>query len=451
MRRSLLALCAALSLLACTLSAPSQMALLNSQLPTATPTPVYTPTPPRVGYAPPRDPSLHALRAQVQNDRLMHTLSHLVGFGTRHVLSPVDRADRGIGAARDWLFGAFERVRTAHPHKIIQVWTQPFVFAWQGRQIRAENVVAVLQGSMAGAGVYVIGAHYDSIGAPPTDGDAYAPGANDNASGVAALLEIMHIMAGQPHRATLIFVAFSAEETGRQGSLAFVEDYLRAYVPHEVMRGMLNLDMLGSPRDANGRLDAQTLRLFSAPPNDSPSRQLARQVAFAISAYSDEISPVLQSSEDRLGRWGDQMSFSAAGYAAVRLIQSLEDHTRQHNARDTLDGIDLDYLMRATRAALTAVAVLSGGLPPPDPRGVAVQRLPSGYQLTWAGVPEARGYLIALRQTASLAYDLVLSVEAPSLAWDQFARYETLALASVDANGRFGGFSPELRLRDLLR
>lgn len=109
----------------------------------------------------------------------MHTLSHLVGFGTRHVLSPVDRPDRGHRRARDWLFSAFERVRTAHPHKIIQVWTQPFVFAWQGRQIRAENVVAVLQGSMAGAGVYVIGAHYDSIGAPPTDGDAYAPGAND--------------------------------------------------------------------------------------------------------------------------------------------------------------------------------------------------------------------------------------------------------------------------------
>jgi hypothetical protein len=451
MRRLLIAVFSALSLLACTLTASNMPTLLNVQLPTATPTPLRTLSAPNLRYDLPRDPSVQALRAEVQNDRLMHTLSRLVSFGTRHVLSPVDRPDRGIGAARDWLFQAFERVRMAHSRKSIQVWTQPFVFTWQGRQIRAENVVAVLQGSMAGAGVYVIGAHYDSIGTPPSDGDAYAPGANDNGSGVAALLEIMHIMAGQPHRATLIFVAFAAEETGRQGSLAFVEHYLQWHVPPSALRGMLNLDMLGSVRDANGRADWRTLRLFSAEPNDSPSRQLARQVALAISAYTDEVLPVLQSSEDRVGRWGDQMSFSAAGYAAVRLIQSLEDHTRQHNARDTLDGIDLDYLMRTTRAALTAVAVLSGGLPPPDPSGVALNRLPSGYQLTWTAVPEASAYLIALRRAASLSYDIVLNVSAAPLVWDQFTRYETLAIAAVDADGRFGGFSPELRIRDLLR
>ncbi|RMF49216.1 MAG: M20/M25/M40 family metallo-hydrolase [Chloroflexota bacterium] len=451
MRRVLSALCAALSLLACALFAPNEPTLLSLQLPTATPTLPHTPTAPAVSYQVPRDPSVQALRAEVQSDRLMHTLSHLVSFRTRHVLSRVDRADRGIGAARDWLFRAFERVRTAHPHKAIQVWTQPFVFSWQGRAIKAENVVAVLQGDMAGAGIYVIGAHYDSIGTPPTDGDADAPGANDNGSGVAALLEILHIMAGQPHRATLIFVAFAAEETGRQGSQAFVEQYLRAHVPPSALRGMLNLDMLGSMRDANGRVDPRTLRLFSAPPNDSPSRQLARQAALAISTYTDEVLPVLQSSEDRIGRWGDQMSFSEAGYAAVRFTQGLEDHRRHHNAHDTLDGIDLGYLMRTTRAALTAVAALSGGLPPPDQDSIALRRLHSGYQLTWAAVPEAHAYLIALRHRASLAYDAVLQVSQTALAWDQFMRYETLAIAAVDANGRFGGFSPELHVRELLR
>ncbi|MDW8298011.1 MAG: M20/M25/M40 family metallo-hydrolase [Anaerolineae bacterium] len=451
MRRLLSVLCAALCLFACTFSAQSELALLNAQPPTATPTPLHTPTPPSVRYAPPLDPSVYALRAQVQSDRLMHTLSHLVSFGTRHVLSAADHPERGISAARNWLVRAFERVRAAHPHKPIQIWTQPFAFTWQGRQVHAENVVAVLQGSMAGAGAYVIGAHYDSIGSPPNDENAYAPGANDNGSGVAALLEIMRIMADQPHRATLIFVAFAAEETGRQGSIAFVENYLKAHLPHGVMRGMINLDMLGNTRDANGRVDSRTVRLFSAPPNDSPSRQLARQIAFAISTYTDEVSPVLQSSEDRMGRWGDQMSFSAAGYPAVRLIQSLEDHTRQHNGRDTLDAIDLDYLMRTTRAALTAVAVLGGGLPPPLPESIALSRLPDGYRLTWASIPTASGYLIALRRTASLGYDLVVSVDAPQLAWDQFTRYETLAIAAVDAAGRFGSFSPEVRVRDLLR
>ncbi len=258
-------------------------------------------------------------------------------------------------------------------------------------------------------------------------------------------------MAGQPQRATLIFVAFTAEETGRQGSLAFVENYLQAHTPPIALRGMLNLDMLGSMRDANGRTDSRTLRLFSAAPNDSPSRQLARQVALAISTYTDEVLPVLQSSEDRVGRWGDQMSFSAAGYPAVRLIQSLEDHTRQHNGRDSLEAIDLDYLIRTTRAALTAVAVLSGGLAPPAAESLRLTAIPNGHQLVWASVPHAAAYVVALRQTASLGYDILLTVNSALLAWDQFMRYEAISIAAVDANGRFGGFLPEVKVRDLLR
>ncbi|MCE7948246.1 MAG: M20/M25/M40 family metallo-hydrolase [Chloroflexi bacterium CFX4] len=452
LRRATFCTFAILSLLACALTTPEQPSMLNLQLPTPTLAPLATPTPQSdVQVGRPLDRQVWILRDEVQNDRLMHSLSRLVGFGTRHVLSPVDRANYGIGAARDWLFQAFEAIRAAHPSKPIQVWTQPVWYTWQGQHVRSENVIAVLQGSDVGAGVYVVGAHYDSIGAPPTDGNAYAPGANDNGSGVAALLEIAQIMAGQPQRATLIFVAFTAEETGRQGSLAFVENYLQAHMPPIALRGMLNLDMLGSMRDANGRTDSRTLRLFSAAPNDSPSRQLARQVALAISTYTDEVLPVLQSSEDRIGRWGDQMSFSAAGYPAVRLIQSLEDHTRQHNGRDSLEAIDLDYLMRTTRAALTAVAVLSGGLAPPAAESLRLTAIPNGHQLVWAGVPQAVAYVVALRQTASLGYDMLLTVNSALLTWDQFMRYEAISIAAVDANGRFGGFSPEVKVRDLLR
>lgn len=455
MNRLCRAVCCALatiSLFACALTTTEQPNMLNLQLPTPTLAPPATPTPQSdVQVGRPLDRQVWALRDEVQNDRLMHSLSRLVGFGTRHVLSPVDRANYGIGAARDWLFQAFEAIRVAHPNKPIQVWTQPVWYTWQGQQVRAENVIAVLQGSDVGAGVYVVGAHYDSISTPPTDGNAYAPGANDNASGVAALLEIAQIMAGQPQRATLIFVAFTAEETGRQGSLAFVENYLQAHTPPIAIRGMLNLDMLGSMRDANGRTDSRTLRLFSAAPNDSPSRQLARQVALIISTYTDEVLPVLQSSEDRVGRWGDQMSFSAAGYAAVRLIQSLEDHTRQHNGRDSLDAIALDYLMRTTRVALTVVAVLSGGLAPPAAESLSLTAISNGHQLAWASVPNAAAYVVALRQTASLGYDMLLTVNSALLSWDQFMRYEAISIAAVDANGRFGGFSPEVKVRDLLR
>src|SRR5260221_579562 len=128
------------------------------------------------------------------------------------------------------------------------------------------------------------------------------------------MLEFARILAPHKHRATLIFVAFAAEESGRQGSLAFVQNYLQAQDPPIDVRGMINLDIVGSEVGPNGVVDRRTVRLFSAPPNESVSRQLARRIALIANTYLFDVNVVLQSAEERAGRWGDHQSFSAAGY-----------------------------------------------------------------------------------------------------------------------------------------
>ncbi len=424
--------------------------------PTATMPPNLTPTPP-TGVVPnrPVDPAVGEMLAQVQSDRLMVTVGTLSGMFSRHVLSTKDNPERGIGAARDWLLAQFNRIRTARLARQIEVWTQPVQYTWGGGTVNvtSENVVAVFPGTDVGAGVIVIGAHYDTITTNYSDGKAYAPGANDNASGVAAMLETAEIMAGWPCRATLVFVAFTAEETGRQGSLAFVKNYLQAQNSPIPVRAMLNLDIIGSEMGANGEIDRRTIRLFSAEPNDSPSRQLARQMTLIINTYMDDANPVVQSAEERTGRWGDHQSFSAAGYPAVRLIQSLEDPTRQHSARDTIEGIQPAYLMRTTRAALASVAILAGGPPAPADMSMSLVADETRRQtLVWLPVSGAVGYLVALRQTSSVYYDQVITVQAAhQLTWDGFGRYAAVAVAAFNAEGRMGPFSPERPLANITR
>jgi hypothetical protein len=417
----------------------------------ASPPPPTRDLPTEAASSRPVDPSVRALLDEVQPDRLMLAVHTLAGFGTRHVLSAQNDSLQGIGAARGWLVGQFTALGTTYPTKQIQVWTQPVAYEWQGHSVAVENVVAIFPGTHVGAGVVLVGAHYDSITQDWQNGAAYAPGANDNGSGVAAMLEIAHIVAARSHRATLIFVAFAAEETGKQGSAAFAQRYLKAQGVD--LHAMINLDIVGSEYGPNGELDRRTLRLFSADPNDSPSRQLARQIALVAETYIDDMKLVLQSSEERRGRWGDQQSFSSVGYPAIRLIQGLEDTTRQHSGRDTPDGVQPAYLMRVTRLALASVKILAEGLPPP--RDIAVTMTGNDAQtltLGWSSVPEATGYLIVLRKASSLSYDRVLTVgDVQHLNWPDLTNYHTVALAAVDANGQMGVLSAEYMIADLRR
>jgi hypothetical protein len=304
----------------------------------------------------------------------------------------------------------------------------------------------VQQGTDPNAGVIVIGAHYDSITTNWGSGDVPAPGADDDASGVAALLELARIIgcSEQQPRATIIFVAFSAEEAGRLGSIAFVDTY---EFPNGVMpTAMIDLDIIGSSTGPNGAINDTQIRLFSEGPDSSPSRQLARTLQFINALYPQAIEILLQNAQDRPGRYGDHVSFNQAGCAAVRFIETLEDTNTQHSQLDLSSDIQIPYLTSATQTVLASIVVLAEG--PSTPTNLVLNTSGQTPSLSWNSVPGAVSYVVALRPSGSLSYDEAFEVSAAQVQWAGFTsdRYDGVAVAARDANGLIGPFSSELPL-----
>ena len=211
---------------------------------------------------------------------------------------------------------------------------------------------------------------------------------------------------------------------------------------------MINMDSIGSPRDAQGNVDTGSLRVFSAGPEESPSREAARTVELLALNHVPDLVLTLQDSEDRAGRFSDHISFSEAGYPAFRLIQSLEDVTRQNNDRDTIDIVQADYLTRVTRAVLGIVSALADG--PRPPRNIALREAGDGARtLVWEPVPGASGYVVALRRPGANRYEQFELDGATSITWEGFVpqNFVSLAIAARDSNGLMGPLSEVFLIR----
>lgn len=438
--------------LACNLSS-------DNRPPTVLPRATNTP-PPTIGYAtlpaeelPPQatvmpqqqtDTALLNVINQVAMENLSSHVNTMQNFYTRHVNSAVNDPARGIGAAKNYILDQFYRIRDNSYQTSFVVFTHDFPINWGGTRTTGTNIVGVLGGTETGAGVIVVGAHYDSISAQDFEsGSAYAPGANDNASGVAALIEMARILSRTPHRATIMFVAFGGEEIQRAGSIAFINDYIK---PNNInVNYMLNMDIIGSSTDPNGALDDTHIRLFSAEPNDSSSRVLARMINLIAARYIPDMSVTLEAGADRQGRYSDHISFNDAGFAAVRFIEYLENPNIQHTPQDTWDRMRPGYLTRATQTILACVTVLADG--PRPPSSISIRLNSNGTRtLVWETAPDAVGYLVALRAPGSLAFNQYFPVSSNNSGeWDRFtpAFYESVAVASVDANGLMGPVSFE--------
>lgn len=429
--------------------------------PTLAPRPTFTP-PPTIGYAtlsPEELPQVAStsvasaganaalvnLANQIETDRLMLHVDSLQNFGTRHVNSGYGRSDWGIGAAASYIKAQFEKIQNDTQGRLV-VFEHSFEMEWAGVTSQPYNIAAYLSGTEPGAGTVLIGAHYDSISIDFEDGSAAAPGANDNASGVAALLELARVLSTRNHRASIMFVAFSAEETQRKGSQAFIRDYL---LPRSIdLNVMINLDLMGNPTDGNGAINDTMMRVYSAGPNESVSRQAARTAELIVTEHAPFMTLQLQDREDREGRYGDHMSFSEAGYPAIRFVESIENITRQHNDRDTIDGVQGAYLTRTTQTVLTVVTSLADGLQPP--RNIALRDVGNGTRtLVWEPIPGALSYVVALRWPNALRYEQRFEINDTSVTWDGFVpeRFVGLAIASKDANGLMGPLSPEFLIR----
>ena len=396
-----------------------------------------------IGATPPAptDVEIYRILDQVESDRLMTHIRTLQDFSTRHVNSTQISNSQGIGAARAYITGQFETYRQASGGHLY-TFDLPFESVTPDGERRSQfNIVAVIQGTEVGAGTILVGAHYDSIGRPLDSIDVYAPGANDNGSGVAAVLELARIMSQTRYKATIMFVLFSAEEVGRQGSKAFAS-WIRE--DQTDLIGMINVDTIGNVHDRNGLVNDHELRVFSAGPNESSaSRRLARTANFIGFNYGVNLDLIVQDAIDRENRYGDHFSFSELDYPAIRLINAHEEKLNG-DPTDTIEYIEAGYLGDATKAILAVLTSLADG--PRPPTNIVLRTGDGEPELVWEPVAEATGYIIALRRPGGLFYERQIVHSETSLVWDGFTDFSGIAIAAKDAQGLTGPLSQEIAL-----
>lgn len=383
------------------------------------------------------DGELLNLVNQVSQQQLTGYVQTLENFYTRNTFSAVDREGEGIGAARRWIFNEFIRVGNGR----LQVELDEFPVVLNGVTYNQQNIVAVLPGTGPHPGVLVISAHYDSRPLNPNDGVSHAPGANDNGSGVALLLELARILSIRTWNQTILFVATSGEEQARYGSVHFVSEQL---LNGRQIDADINVDIVG------GRAGIpQSLRAFAPGPSSSQHRQFVRYMEMIDSLYVPQFPLIWIDARDRDGRWGDQMSFQDAGIAAVRLVESEEDRDHQHNGSDTWDKIDFNYLRQVTQVVAAVAGNIAAAPPPPPAPNVSPAAEGGTYLITWAPDRIAAGYAIAFRPLDSDVMPPLRFVnrqQAGNIALSGFDPAVTYAvsMASVDENGRISLFSPEV-------
>ncbi|HLG59018.1 MAG TPA: M20/M25/M40 family metallo-hydrolase [Vicinamibacterales bacterium] len=372
---------------------------------------------------PDADPRVEALVASVSEERLAKIVETLAGFRTRNTLSDTTSPTRGIGAARQWIFN---ELSASSPK--LQVSFETFHLAQQGRitrPVELRNVIAVLPGRSPRR-IYIT-AHYDTVNigsggqigantrAPGTttppdvqlradqDYNVDAPGANDNGSGSALTIELARVFAasGLDFDATIVFALWAGEEQGLVGSRAHAAALVKNKTPVDAD---FNNDIVGNSRGGNGVVDAESVRLYSEGPEDSLSRSLARYTARVAALYVPSHHVRLLARPDRFSRGSDHSGFTQHGFPAVAFRESNENFSKQHEATDTVDGVDFRYLAQNTRVNAAGVASLA--LAPAAPVVVAgeralatIGRQPSGYDanLRWTRAAGAVAYRIYWR------------------------------------------------------
>lgn len=372
---------------------------------------------------------------EIDRRNIERIVRRLVSFGTRNTLSEQNNPARGIGAARDYLRDEFQTIaaRTGGRMTVaLQSYEQAVMPPPRGRIPRPTiitNVVATLRGTRpdSASRVYVVSGHYDSMCTSPTDAECDAPGANDDASGTAAVVEMARVMSQYDFDATIIFMAVAGEEQGLLGAAHFAE---QARASNMNIEAMFTNDIIGNTLGGNGVRDARTVRVFSegvpsneteqeattrrsvGGENDSSSRQLARFIKETGERYVPAMRVQMIYRRDRYGRGGDHIPFLERGFPAVRFTEPNEDYTHQHQNVRTENGVrygDLpefvDFAYIAQVARINAVNLAALALAPARPRevGIVTTRLSSDTELRWAANTESdiAGYEIVWRETTS--------------------------------------------------
>lgn len=384
------------------------------------------------------DPKIAQMLKEISAKNIDTTIRKLVSFGTRNTLSAQDNPTRGIGAARDYLYNEFQRI-SQECGNCLQVEKQTFLQPKAARvpePTNLTNVYAVLRGTQNPDRVYVVSGHYDSMCTSPTDADCDAPGANDDASGTAAVVEMARVMSKQKFDATIIFMAVPGEEQGLLGATYFAQQALEKKMDIEAM---FTNDIIGGVTTFKDAANRQTVRVFSegvpsneteqqantrrgtGGENDSPSRQLARFIKETAQVYLPKFQAQMIYRRDRYLRGGDHIPFLERGFTAVRITETNEDYDHQHqNVRtengkffgDTPEYVDFGYVANVTRVNAASLAKLALAPARPKNVGMVTARLGNDTELKWDANTETdlAGYEIVWRDTSSPVWTHAQSV-----------------------------------------
>ena len=398
-----------------------------------------------VSAAPPmeprQNPQIGDVVRQISPENIEASIRKLVSFGTRHTLSATTSETHGIGAARRWLQEEFERYAKDSGGRLavsLDQFTQP-AGERNPQPVQVVNVVATLPGEQPESRdrIYVVSGHYDSRVSDPMNSTADAPGADDDASGVAAVLEMARVMSKQKWDATLVFIAVAGEEQGLFGSTHWAK---MAKTKNWNIAGMITNDIIGSPRSDDGRVDSKHVRLFAegVPPmpqmseswlqqvktggeNDSQARELARFIKTMGERYVNGMTVEIIYRKDRYLRGGDHSPFLAEGFPAVRMTEPNEDFRHQHQDvrqengvrfGDLPEFVDFDYVAQVARVNAASLGALA--LAPATPSAVEIEakELTNDTTLHWQAnrEPDLAGYEVFWRDTTSPLWQHSLSV-----------------------------------------
>lgn len=417
----------------------------------------------------PPERELRDMLRQVDHRRIEATIRKLVGFGTRHTESSQTDPSRGIGAAIRYVFGTLQGYAAASNGRMtveLQTYHQPAVAGaiLSPEGVDITNVVATIPGSRTPDRIYVISGHLDSRRSVVTDAVGDAPGADDDASGVAVVLEAARVMAGHAPESTLVFTAVDGEEQGLFGSDNQAKLFKAASADVE---GMFSNDIVGASAAENGVRDPHRLRLFTegvptldaaseaqlrvlvGGENDSASRQLGRFVKSVAQNAETDMTIWLMFRRDRYLRASDHVSYQRQGYAAARFTEPNETFAHEHqDVRVEASGVqfgdlvefdDFAFIERVARVNIATLWSLSQG--PGTPRNVQLQAqvLTNSTTLSWQanGDPDLAGYEVVWRETTApdwtnaIAVGNVTTVTLPIAPKDNFQ----FGLRAVDAAG----------------
>ena len=413
-----------------------------------------------------QDPLINKMVSEVSAKNIETIVRKLVTFETRHTLSDTLSKKTGIGAARNWIKAEMEKYAKESGGRL-NVEFDTFTLPADGRRVLVpttmKNVLAILPGTdQADERIYIVSGHYDSRASDVMDAKIASPGANDDASGTAATMELARIMSKQKFNCTLIFVAMVGEEQGLYGASNLAK---KAKELKWNVAGMITNDIVGNTYGMEtGLKDNRSVRVFSegvpagetpqqaisrastGSENDNSARQFARYFKEVGERYVEQADVKLIYRRDRYLRGGDHTAFSREGFTAIRITEMNENFERQHQDirtengvvyGDTPDFVDYDYTQKVARLNLATLANLALAPQEPENVGVITSGLTNKTSLKWEA-PKGKkpaGYYVVMRETTSPVWERKFYITDTKAELGYSKDNYIFGVQSVDAEG----------------